>query len=287
MTGFGSAEGVVGGARVTVEIRSVNHRFFNPAIKLPAPLSRWELEVREALRRDVSRGHVTLTARHERLATADAAAIDESRFSSYVTRLRDLQERHGLEGPLDIGTVLRLPEVLSAERSEDEGSAPELMEIVHRAAAALNESRAAEGSRLATVLGERLDAIEAAVAQLADRAPARLEEQRQKLQERVAELAAGVQLDPQRLAQEVAIMADRLDIGEEIDRFRSHLSAFRETLAAGSPEGVGKRLGFLLQELLREANTTGSKSNDSEMIRLVVSVKEELERVREQVENLE
>ena len=127
MTGFGSAEGVVGGARVTVEIRSVNHRFFNPAIKLPTPLSRWELEVREALRKDVSRGHVTLTARHERLATMDVAAIDETRFSSYVTRLRDLQERHGLEGPLDIGTVLRLPEVLSTERSEDEGSAPELM----------------------------------------------------------------------------------------------------------------------------------------------------------------
>jgi uncharacterized protein (TIGR00255 family) len=125
------------------------------------------------------------------------------------------------------------------------------------------------------------------VARIAARAPQRLEEHKERTRANVAALLDGLQLDEQRIAQELAIMADRLDVGEEMDRFRSHLVAFRDTLAGGSGDGVGKRLGFLLQELLREANTTGSKANDVLMTREVVSIKEELERIREQVENLE
>jgi uncharacterized protein (TIGR00255 family) len=160
---------------------------------------------------------------------------------------------------------------------------------VERAVADLSSSRAAEGRRLAGFLTERLAVIEAAVTRLADRAPERIVEQRERLRASVAELAAGVRLDEQRLAQEIAILADRLDVGEELDRFRSHLSAFREAIAGNgaASDGVGKRLGFLLQELLREANTTGSKANDASMVRDVVAIKEELERIREQVENLE
>jgi uncharacterized protein (TIGR00255 family) len=112
-------------------------------------------------------------------------------------------------------------------------------------------------------------------------------EHRDKLRASVAELANGVAVDEQRLAQEVAILADRMDVGEELDRFNSHLTAFRDAMSANGTEGVGKRLGFLLQELLREANTTGSKANDSDMTRDVIAIKEELERIREQVENLE
>ena len=286
MTGFGAAEGAVGALHVAVEIRSVNHRFFSPSIKLPSSLSRWELEVREALRKAINRGHVTLTARVDRTNGA-RAAIDEERLRSYVERLRDLKQRYVLDGPIDLATVLRLPEVVATEDSEETGTAAELVAIVERAAAALAESRAAEGGRLADFLRERIATIEEAVNRLAERAPSRIVEQRDRLKAAVAELAGGVQVDEQRLAQEIAIIADRLDVGEELDRFRSHLTAFREALAAKSPEGVGKRLGFLLQELLREANTTGSKSNDAAMIRDVVSVKEELERIREQVENLE
>lgn len=287
MTGFGAAEGTVGASRVSIEIRSVNHRFFNPSIKLPSSLSRWELDVREALRRGVSRGHVTLTARVERAVDAPVAGIDEERFRSYVERLKDLKQRYALDGPIDLATVLRMPEVVSTEEAEDAGTAQELTAIVDRAVASLTDSRASEGQRLAAFLRDRIATIASAVERLALRAPVRLMEQRERLRASVAELAGGVQVDEQRLAQEIAIMADRLDVGEELDRFQSHLTAFRDALDGGSPDGVGKRLGFLLQELLREANTTGSKANDAVMVREVVAIKEELERIREQVENLE
>jgi uncharacterized protein (TIGR00255 family) len=286
MTGFGSAEGAVGAAHVAVEVRSVNHRFFSPSIKLPSSLAKWETEVREALRRSISRGHVTVTARIDRSRGSDAV-IDENRFSAYVQRLRDLKQKYVLEGPIDLATVLRLPDVITGEPDEDEGSAAELVAIVERAVASLSTSREAEGRRLAGFLSDRLAFIDASVKRLAERAPQRLVEQRDRLRTTIAELAAGVQLDEQRLAQEIAILADRLDVGEELDRFHSHLTAFREAIAGNGTDGVGKRLGFLLQELLREANTTGSKANDAEMVRDVVAIKEELERIREQVENLE
>ena len=286
MTGFGTADGTVGAAHVAVEVRSVNHRFFSPSIKLPPSLSKWEPEVREALRKSIGRGHVTVMARVDRLRTSEAI-IDETRFADFVTRLRALKDRYQLEGPIDLATVLRLPDVIASEQEEEEGTPDELVAIVNQAVGALSRSRESEGSRLAKVLADRLALVDAAVRRLADRAPQRLIEQRERLKESVAELAAGVQLDEQRLAQEIAIIADRLDVGEELDRFHSHLTAFREAISADGGEGVGKRLGFLLQELLREANTTGSKANDAAMTRDVVLIKEELERIREQVENLE
>jgi uncharacterized protein (TIGR00255 family) len=287
MTGFGSAEGTVGTSRVSVEVRSVNHRFFSPSIKLPGSIARWEAEVREALRKSVSRGHVTLTARSEREPASDLATIDEEKFAAYAARLRDLQQRHSLPGDLDVGTILRLPDVVSVSSDEEAGTAAELVAIVERAAASLASARASEGARLCAFLSERIRFIEEAVDRLAERAPQRLAEQRERMRANVATLLQGVSLDEQRIAQELALMADRLDVGEELERFRSHLVAFRETLASPSPDGVGKRLGFLLQELLREANTTGSKANDVAMTREVVAIKEELERIREQVENLE
>jgi uncharacterized protein (TIGR00255 family) len=137
------------------------------------------------------------------------------------------------------------------------------------------------------VLLERIDAVEGAYHRIAARAPIRLAEQRERLRTNVRELAEGVAVDEQRLAQELAFLADRLDVSEEIDRFRMHVAAFRAALTDGSTEPVGKRLGFLLQEMLREANTTGSKANDAPMLHDVVVVKEELERIREQVENVE
>ena len=287
MTGFGSAEGEVGGALVAVEVRSVNHRFFNPSIKLPSEFAKWEGEVRDALRRAVSRGHVTLVARIAREQVE--GRIDEARFASYVQQLRELQQRYGLEPTLDVGTILRLPEVLGAREdgAPPDGSAQHLIEIVSRAIAALDTMRVAEGERLRAYVLERLQLIEDAVGRIAARAPTRLVEQRDRLRLAVQELAGGVALDDQRLAQEIALLADRLDISEEVDRFRSHISAFRETLASGKKEPVGKRLGFLLQEMLREANTTGSKSKDAAMLHDVVAVKEELERIAEQVENIE
>jgi uncharacterized protein (TIGR00255 family) len=181
-----------------------------------------------------------------------------------------------------------MPDVFAgAEAAEESGTATELVAIVDTAVAALATMRRDEGLRLAAFLRDRIGVIETALGRLAERAPSRLLEQRDRLREAVQELAAGVALDDQRMAQEIAILADRLDVSEELDRFRSHVAAFRSALDAGSADGVGKRLGFLLQEMVREANTTGSKANDAAMLQNVVLVKEELERIREQVENLE
>lgn len=168
-----------------------------------------------------------------------------------------------------------------------EDGAEALIAIVDQAAAALTAMREREGARLASVVLERLALIDAAVARIAARAPERVIAQRDRLLENITRLTNGVAVDEQRLAQEVAILADRLDVGEEIDRFRTHIAAFTEALRDGGGEAVGKRLGFLLQEMLREANTTGSKANDATIQRDVIGIKEELERIREQVENIE
>ena len=289
MTGFGAAEGPVGDSRVSVELRSVNHRFFNPSLKLPSALSRWEGEVREALRQRLARGHVTLSARIVR-DEESVPAVDEVRFAQVAAELKRLHAAHGLDGVVDVATILRMPDVLQVVRDDDaleRGTSDELVAVVDEAIGALQAMRESEGARLAAVVSERLVLVEAAVKRLAARAPDRLEAQRVRLNENVQRLAGGIAVDPQRLAQEIAILADKLDVGEELDRFASHLVAFRSALGTDNQEAVGKRLGFLLQELLREANTTGSKANDAPMLQDVVAIKEELERIREQVENLE
>lgn len=285
MTGFGAAEGLVGGSRVSVELRTVNHRFFSPSIKLPSELSRWEPEVRESLRRKIARGHVTLSARTER--TSSMGSIDEQRFASYAAMLRDLRDRHGLDGTIDVATILRMPDVLASEDDGTEGTPAELTSIVESAIETLTKSRVDEGRRLAAYLLERLALVDGALSRIAARAPERIIAQRDRLRESVRVLTEGMAVDEQRIAQEIAILADRLDVQEELQRFASHIAAFRAALEQSGGEPVGKRLGFLLQEMLREANTTGSKANDAAMLQHVVTIKEELERIREQVENLE
>ncbi len=290
MTGFGAAEGTVGASRVSVEIRAVNHRFFNPAIKLPGRMAQWEGEVREALRKRFSRGHVSISARIARDGDR-ALVINEEKVAAYVQQLRALQDRFGLAGAVDIATVMRLPDVTTTSDDDiadaSDGSADELLAIVHDAANGLDVMRSAEGARIADFLNEHLRIIESALILIRGRAPARLAEQHKRLQASVAELAGSVAVDPQRLAQEIAILADRLDVSEELNRFGAHIAAFRGALGEKSGAGVGKRLGFLIQEMLREANTTGSKANDAAILTAVVTIKEELERLREQSENVE
>lgn len=287
MTGYGQAEGTVGSLRVVVDVRTVNHRFFSPSIKLPGAFGRWETDVREAMRLKVARGHVTLTARSERL-TESALAIDEARFGAVTAQLQALVAQFGLSGGVDLASVLRMPDVISAPREDDAtGTVAELVGIVETALDALQRARADEGERLVTVLRQRLEVVEGALGRIAARAPERIVAYRDKLRENVQELAAGVAVDEARLSMEIAILADRMDVAEELDRFRSHIVAFRATLDDAGGEPVGKRLGFLLQEMLREANTTGSKASDAPILHEVVGLKEELERIREQVENLE
>ena len=287
MTGFGSAEGMVGAAGVSVEIRTVNHRFFNPSIKLPGSFAKWEGDVRELLRQRIARGHVALTARVER-ETGKGAGINEERFGEYVAALRVLQKKYALSDNLEAATILGLPDVVDTHVEEREsGTVGELTAIVEQAISALRQMRAEEGARLAVFLLERISLVEESVKRIRERGPVRLAEQVSRLKRSVKELASGANVDQQRLAQEVAILADKLDIAEELDRFDSHIGSFRQSVQESGAEPVGKRLGFLLQEMVREANTTGSKANDAAILADVVMIKEELERVREQVENIE
>ena len=287
MTGFGSADGAIGEARASVEIRTVNHRFFSPNLKLPSSFARWEGEIRELLRQKIARGYVTLTARVDREA-ATGPAIDEARVAHYAATLRELQKKLALGGEVDLATILRLPDVVAAPTDQaDPGAGDALAGIVGKAIDNLITMRRAEGAQLAAFLVERVDAVEARLRRIEERAPIRLKEQHERVKRTVGELIGGAGADPQRIAQEIAILADKLDIAEELDRFRSHLSAFRETVRSNTSEPVGKRLGFILQEMLRETNTVGSKANDAPILDDVIAVKEELERIREQVENLE
>src|SRR5687767_11391082 len=182
MTGFGAAEGPLeGGSRVSVELRSVNHRFFNPSLKLPASLSRFEGEVREALRQRIARGHVTLMARIER-GEDGGASVDEGRFAAHVERLRALRDRYGLAGEVDLATVLRMPDVFaSGSEPEPPDSPTGLLAVVDAAAAALTEMRRLEGERLAEYLADRLAVVERSLGVVADRAPVRLTEHRERL----------------------------------------------------------------------------------------------------------
>lgn len=290
MTGYGSAEGMLGTHRMSVEVRSVNHRFFTPSIKLPSALTRLESDVRELLRRYVTRGHVSLSLRVERDAT-EGPRIDVARLVAYAAQLRAIPAEAGIDTRVDVSALLRLPDAITTSMNEEETlgtlDPAEILALITTAVEAFVRMRESEGSRLADYLLDRLVIIEAALARLAERAPQRLVEQRDRLTAAVQELAAGVAVDPQRMAQEIAILADRVDVAEELSRFASHNEACRAALAAPGAEAVGKRLGFILQEMVREANTTGSKANDATMQRDVVVIKEELERMREQVENLE
>jgi uncharacterized protein (TIGR00255 family) len=287
MTGFGAADGAIGEARVAVEIRTVNHRFFSPNLKLPSAFARWEGEIRELLRQRIARGHVTLIARVDRPATT-APVIDETRVAQYAAALRELKKKLALGGEVDLATVLRLPDVITAPSDEvDPVAGQALAGIVTKALDNLMAMRQAEGAQLTTFLLDRVRAVEERLRRIEQRAPIRLNEQHERIKRTVGELIGGAGADPQRVAQEIAILADKLDVAEELDRFRSHLSAFRDTVQSGTSDPVGKRLGFILQEMVREANTIGSKANDAPILEDVIGTKEDLERIREQVENLE
>ena len=287
MTGFGAADGTVGDAPASVEIRTVNHRFFSPNLKLPSAFARWEGEIRELLRQKIARGHVTLTARVDR-QTASGSVIDQVRLAQYASELKELQKKHSLGGEVDLATLLRLPDVVSTPSEEMDSAAGEaLAAIVAKAADNLIVMRRSEGALLAAFLLERIAAVESRLARIETRAPVRLREHHERVKRTVGELLGGAGADPQRIAQEIAILADKLDVAEELDRFRSHLAAFRETARSQTADPVGKRLGFILQEMVREANTVGSKASDAQIQEDVIAIKEELERIREQVENLE
>jgi uncharacterized protein (TIGR00255 family) len=287
MTGFGGAEGPVAGRRLRVEIRTVNHRYFNLSARLPSELSALEVELRDRLRRDFDRGHVTVQGRWTENPEAEAAfGLDLERARQVADRLREMQSALKLGGDVTVELVARQPEVMTHGAAEAaEVSWSEVEPIVAQAAQECRTMRAREGAALADELSHRLDLLERSAEQIARRAPERLVRERDRLRAAVAQLLDGRAVDEDRLAQELAFLADKLDITEELVRFRTHVAAAREALKSDQP--VGKRLGFLAQELGREVNTMGSKAGDAEIAQQVVGMKGELEKFREQLENLE
>jgi uncharacterized protein (TIGR00255 family) len=290
MTGFGSAAVSAGNVTGSLELRSVNSRHLKLNFRLPFGGEAFEEPLRAVVGDRLSRGHVDVTLRLTPSKDAPGAIeIDEAKLSSYLDAFRRLQGTHGLEGSPDLDLVSRLEGVL-VERSLDPLASIDA-EIVtaaaHTAVDELIEMRSREGERLATELHERLAALAVRLSAVAELAPLRLEAERERRRRSVAELAGGVDVDDDRLAREIAVLADRWDIREEIVRARAHVEAFEDLLDRPSDEPVGKRLGFLSQELLREVNTIGSKGNDAKIAHHVVEAKNELETMREQIENVE
>jgi uncharacterized protein (TIGR00255 family) len=287
MTGFGSADGKVQDGRLRIEIRTVNHRYYNPQLRLPFELAGVETQIREHLRQRLDRGHVAVSARWlEPPQTEGAVAVDLPRARQVVAALKQLKKQLRLKGEPELAFVARHPDVLTVQGDgQNAVSWSDVEPIVEQAAVQVLAMRAREGRALAADLLERLAALESGARAVEARAPARLAAEHARLKQAVAELTAGVHVDEQRLAVEIALLADRVDISEELVRLRTHLAACREALA--SDGRVGKQLGFLAQELLREINTIGSKANDAAITQTVIAMKGELERFREQLENLE
>ncbi len=289
MTGFGTAEGAVSGGRLRVELKTVNHRHFNPALKLPGELAAIEGDLREALRKEFDRGHISVSVRWAEWTQKGATlTVDLDRAREVSERLRELRDELGLTGQVSLELVARQSGVLTdaiAEAAPTAVTWAEFEPIVTKAVAECQTMRQREGGALAAELEHRFGLLEQAVTEIERLAPIRVVRERDRLRAAVGELLDGRTVDEQRLAQELAFLAEKLDITEELVRFRTHLAACRQALAATAP--VGKQLGFLGQELGREVNTMGSKANDAGIVAQVVAMKGELEKVREQVENLE
>jgi len=292
MTGFGRASFELEGAHFDVEVRTLNHRYLDVGVRLPRFLASYEPELRSRVQEHFARGKADVSVS---MAAGNTPAprldIDLGAAAQYVAAAERLREGYGLPGAIDVASVLALPGV--ARITEGELSAEPLRaalrEAVEVALRAADAMRAAEGEVLERELRARLARILELTASLEERAGLVQAAVRERLRKRAEQLRqeTGLQ-DEARLAQEVVIAADRLDVTEELVRLRSHVEQFERILAesgVGSP--VGRRLDFLLQELGREANTIGSKGGDAPVAHLVVELKSELERVREQVQNVE
>lgn len=293
MTGFGEAEADTGKMRLRAEIRTVNQRHLKIQLRTPPGHERHQQHIERVLRAYFARGQVTATLTAERTPdapTEPAIRFDAERARAVSEGLRTLTAELGLEDPIDLALLARFRGVVEEESADADPELPEdaLGEVVAEAALRAVAAREEEGAFLREDLEARLDAMDAGISRVEARAPERLTREHDRLRRSVAALIGRRgEIDEDRIAREIAHLADRWDVHEEIVRFRSHLQVFRATLAGGSPSGIGKRLGFVSQELLREANTIGAKANDAEIAESVVALKEEIEKVREQVENIE
>lgn len=291
MTGFGTGEGAAGPVTITVEFRSVNHRFLDVSLKLPSLLAPFELDVRNFLKDNIARGRVSVSVQVEVDRAAAATGADPERLAQGIrmvqTAAAELARATGEPAePVKLKHLLMLPDLFRVEEPDldPEDARTALMQALAGAARGLQEMKKAEGAALVTEMLGRLDTVEAKLAQVRALAPLAAAEIQRKLNERLEKLLAEP-LEPQRLAQEVALLADRSNINEECERLGIHIRHFRAAFTEGGQ--VAKRLNFLLQEMHREVNTMGSKTNLMDITQAVIVMKDEVESLREQIQNLE
>ena len=288
MTGYGRAAGASGNLELEIELKSVNNRYLDVSVRLPRRYLFVEDSLKKRVGQSVSRGKVDVFVNVDATEDQDVAiAVNEPLAKAYIGAMQRLVGTFGLKDDVTALGVGRLPDVLQVERKEadTEVIARDLLEILEEALGAFHEMRRAEGEKLRLDILERLDRIEALGAQVEERSPQTVAAYRARLSQRMTEVLEGVPLDEARILTEAAIFADRVAVDEETTRLKSHIAQIRETLA--SDEAVGRKLDFLLQEVYRETNTIGSKCNDVELGKIVIALKAEIEKIREQVQNIE
>ncbi len=288
MTGFGAGRGEAGGEAISVELRSVNGKFCEVKPRVPRELSALEPELVKTIKARISRGVIDAFVRREAGgARGPAPRADLPLAAAYAKALRDLKDSLGLAGEPTVQDLAAMEGVIAIGDTapDPQAAATALQQALLAAIDALDQMRRREGEALARDLSARLDAIEKGAREVSLLAPLQVNAVRERLATRIAELTRGVSLDPARLAQEVAVFADRTDVTEELTRLASHLAQARGLISSQAP--AGRKLEFLVQELNREINTIGSKSQHAGIAGMVVELKAELERIREQVQNVE
>ena len=287
MTGFGQGEASSRTARATVEVRSVNHRYFDLSMKLPKVLSSREHAIKEIIREKMQRGRVSVTMSIDMALPEYKVAINVPLMEQYVSQLQKFGKKHGIDGSLSMDTLATLPEVFHLQEKEKtvEDVWPLVQKALRQALVSCQKMRVEEGKALEADMRARIVAINGIVKKIEKRAPKVVSEHKKALKERLDRLMEGGQIDRDRWLSEVAILADRQDFTEEIIRLKSHMSQIKKCLSEGG--AVSKKLTYLLQEVHRESTTIASKASDAEAIEYTVSLKEESERLREQVQNLE
>ena len=283
MTAFARSERAGAYGTLSWELRSVNHRYLEPHLRLPDSFRDLEGPVREALRQGLSRGKVECTLRFTEAGSGQTLQVDRERAAQLITAAEEVAALIRQPAPINPLDVLAWPGVLVGDAADPQALNAAALELFGQALAQLREGRAREGAELARLLEERLDAIRAEVATLREQVPQMLGLQRQKILDRFAELK--LEADSQRLEQELVMLAQKSDVAEELDRLNTHVGEVRRVLKSGG--AAGRRLDFLMQELNREANTLGSKAYDPRSTQAAVNLKVLIEQMREQVQNIE
>lgn len=288
MTGFGRGSAKIDGGTVTVEIKTVNHKFFDATLKLPPGLAMLEDDIKEMLQKHIKRGKVNLNIVCDgRLFKTEKVSINTDIARSYYEELKSLKKSLGLQEAISIKDILSMPGVISAEASEKSATQlwPQVKAALESAITHLVKDRAKEGKSLYKDLSTRSKHISAMLGIIRSRAHLNIEEYRKRFADRIKDLTGGNEINMGRLEMEVAIYAKNSDIAEEITRLQNHLANFNKTITAN--DEVGKKLDFIAQELHREINTIGSKASDFKISRHVIEIKGEIEKIREQAKNLE